>query len=62
MIQDQHRELIERLKIKDLQQLRIAYRGHLATGQKRISAFFAESVEQKQRIITSGKGAEGWTF
>jgi DNA-binding GntR family transcriptional regulator len=62
MIQQQHRGLIEMLKIKDLQKLRTAYRDHLAAGQKRMSAFFAESVEQKQRIITSGKGVDGWTF
>ncbi len=62
MIQEQHRELIEMLKIKDLGKLRTAYRDHLASGQKRISAFFAESAEQKQRIITSSKGVDGWTF
>lgn len=62
MIQEQHREFIETVKIKDMGKLRTAYRNHLAFGQKRISAFFAESAEQKQRIITSGKGVDGWTF
>lgn len=62
LIQEQHRELVEMLKIKDMRRLKTAYRNHLAFGQKRISAFFAESAEQKQRIIRSGKGVDGWTF
>jgi DNA-binding GntR family transcriptional regulator len=61
MIQEQHRELIEMLKIKDLRKMRTAYRDHLASGQMRISVFFAESAEQKKRIISSNKGVNGWT-
>jgi DNA-binding GntR family transcriptional regulator len=55
MIQGQHRELIELLKIKDLRKLRTTYRDHLISGQKRILAFFADNTEQKQRIITQAK-------
>lgn len=52
-IQKQHRQLIGFLKVPDFEKLKAAYKNHLVFGQKRVSAYFAGSVAEKKRIITS---------
>lgn len=59
-IQQQHRALIEALKDKDFDELKRSYRRHLASGQKRLSAYFARGFEQKRHILISQEGADEW--
>ncbi len=53
-LQRQHHDFIEQLRSKDIVGLKNTYRDHLAFGQKRLLAYFAEDLEHRKRIFSGG--------